>query len=83
MTLGSTVENIKNAGLQEFATHESERVNHAWRMLYPGLESEASLARQGAESGFLSLANGQYDIKLVQVRFGINPVAFYHTLQMS
>lgn len=71
----------------EIARHrqkaESEKVNQAWGLLYPALESEASLARQGAESGFLSLADGQYDIKVIQLRFGINPGSFYHALQMS
>lgn len=71
----------------EIARHrqkaESEKVNQAWGLLYPALESEASLTRQGAESGFLSLADGQYDVKVVQLRFGINPGSFYHALQMS
>jgi len=60
-----------------------EKVSAAWGALMPALESEASMARQGAESGFMSLSDGQYDLKLVQLRFGINPGAFYHTLQMS
>ncbi len=60
-----------------------EKVNAAWGALMPLLESEASLLRQGAESGFMSLSDGQYDLKLLQLRFGINPGAFYHTLQMS
>jgi outer membrane protein len=62
---------------------DAEKVNEAWGMLYPSLESQASLVRQGADSGFLSLTDGQYDIKIVQVRFGLNPGIFYHTLQMS
>lgn len=62
---------------------ESEKVNQVWGMLYPALESEASLSRQGAESGFMSLADGQYDIRVVQLKFGINPGSFYHALQMS
>jgi outer membrane protein len=62
---------------------DAEKVNEAWGMLYPTLESQASLSRQGADSGFLSLTDGQYDIKIVQVRFGLNPGAFYNTLQMS
>ncbi|MBP7734905.1 MAG: TolC family protein [Spirochaetes bacterium] len=62
---------------------ESEKVNQAWGMLLPVIESEASLTRQGAQSGFMSMAEGQYDIKIVQVKFGINPGMFYHSLQMS
>ena len=62
---------------------ESEKVNQAWGMLYPALETEGSIARQGAESGIMSLAEGQYDIRVVQVRFGINPGSFYHALQTS
>lgn len=77
----------KNNPDYEIARHrqkaESEKVNQVWGMLYPAIESEASLARQGAESGFLSLADGQYDVKVVQLRFGINPGSFYHGLQMS
>lgn len=60
-----------------------ESVNAAWGMLMPSLESEASLVRQGAESGFMALSDGQYDIKIVQLRFGINPGNFYHMLQGS
>lgn len=62
---------------------ESEKVNQAWGMLLPVIESEASLTRQGAESGFQSMVEGQYDIKIVQVKFGINPGMFYNSLQMS
>ncbi len=62
---------------------DAEKVNEAWGMLYPVIESQASLVRQGADSGFLSLADGQYDIKIVQVRLGLNPGMFYNTLQMS
>src|SRR3990172_2144581 len=62
---------------------DAEKVNEAWGMLYPVIESEAAMVRQGADSGFLSLTDGQYDIKIVQVRFGLNPGMFYNTLQMS
>jgi len=62
---------------------ESEKVNQAWGMLLPAIESEASLTRQGAQSGFMSMTEGQYDIKIVQVKFGINPGMFYNSLQMS
>ena len=60
-----------------------EKVRGAWGQLMPALESEASAARQYAENGFLSLSDGQYDIKFVQLRFGINPGVFYNTLESS
>jgi outer membrane protein len=62
---------------------DHEKVNQAWGMLYPIFESEVSLLRQGAESGFLSVSDGQYDIKIAQVKFGINPGMFYNSLQLS
>jgi outer membrane protein len=62
---------------------DSEKVNQAWGTLLPVIESEASMLRQGADSGFLSMSDGQYDIKIVQVKFGINPGMFYNALQMS
>ncbi|TFH41998.1 MAG: TolC family protein [Chrysiogenales bacterium] len=62
---------------------DKEKVNQAWGMLFPVLESEASLVRQGADSGFLSMTDGQYDIKVVQLKFGVNPGMFYHNLQIS
>ncbi len=60
-----------------------EKVDAAWGALMPALESEASLLRQNAESGPMSMTDGQYDLKLVQLRFGVNPGSFYHTLQLS
>lgn len=62
---------------------DAEKVNQAWGTLLPVIESEASILRQGAESGFLSMTDGQYDIRVVQVKFGINPGMFYNALQMS
>lgn len=62
---------------------DSEKVNQAWGTLLPVIESEASLHRQAADSGFLSMSDGQYDIRVVQVKFGINPGMFYNALQMS
>ncbi len=62
---------------------DSEKVNQAWGMLLPVIESEASMLRQGADTGFLSMTDGQYDIRVVQVKFGINPGMFYNALQMS
>jgi outer membrane protein TolC len=60
-----------------------EKVNGAWGQLWPNLESEASLLRQGAENGFMSLSDGQYDIKFVQLKFGVNPGIFYNSLRLS
>ena len=62
---------------------DSEKVSQAWGTLLPVIESQAALVRQGADSGFLSMSDGQYDIRLVQVKFGINPGMFYNALQMS
>ncbi len=60
-----------------------EKVNQVWGTLLPSLASEASAMRQGAEQGFMSLSDGQYDLKLVQLTFGINPGSFYHSLKGS
>ncbi|HOO70184.1 MAG TPA: TolC family protein [Spirochaetota bacterium] len=60
-----------------------EKVSAVWGQLMPAIESEASVVRQGAESGFMSLSDGQYDIKVAQLKFGINPGAFYQSLKQS
>lgn len=60
-----------------------ERVNTVWGQLMPVFESEASLMRQYGENGFMSLSDGQADIKFIQMKFGINPGMFYNTLQAS
>ncbi|MFC1669375.1 TolC family protein [Spirochaetota bacterium] len=60
-----------------------EKVNAVWGKLMPVLESEISMIRQYAENGFLSLSDGQYDIKVIQLTFGINPGMFYNSLKMS
>jgi outer membrane protein len=60
-----------------------EKINGVWGQLMPVLESEASMLRQGADSGPLSMSDGQYDIKIVQMRFGINPGYFYNSLKAS
>lgn len=54
-----------------------------WSQLMPTMEGEASILRQGADSGFLSLTDGQYDLRLLQVKFGINPGVFYNSLQAA
>ncbi|MFH0976882.1 MAG: TolC family protein [Spirochaetota bacterium] len=58
----------------------NEKVNAAWGQLWPVLESEASAMRQYAESGVMSLSDGQNDIKFIQLKFGINPGIFYNSL---
>ncbi len=60
-----------------------ENVNAVWGQLMPVLESEASVVRQYAENGSMSLSDGQSDIKFVQMKFGINPGIFYNSLQAS
>lgn len=60
-----------------------ERVNIVWGQLMPVFESEASLMRQYGENGFMSLSDGQADIKFIQMKFGINPGVFYNSLQAS
>ena len=64
-------------------TQAKERVNGEWGRLFPVLESEASATRQYAENGMMSLSDGQYDIRLAQVRLGFNPGVFYNTLAAS
>lgn len=68
---------------QQKLKQADEKIAQTWGMLYPAVESEASALRQYAESGFMSLSDGQYDVKFVQVRFGINPGNFYHSLSQS
>jgi outer membrane protein len=60
-----------------------EKVNAAWGQLMPVLESEISGTRQSAESGFMSLTDGQNEIKFIQLRFGVNPGIFYNSLRLS
>lgn len=60
-----------------------EKINAVWSQLMPVLESEASLVKQNAENGFMSLTDGQYDIKVIQLRFVINPGIFLNSLQLS
>lgn len=60
-----------------------EKINAVWGELFPVLESEAAMTKQYAEKGFMSLSDGQLDIKFVQLKFGINPGIFYNSLQLS
>ncbi len=71
----------KIAALKE--KEAKEKVNRAWGQLMPALESEISGSRQYAESGFMSLNDGQYDIRFIQLRFGVNPGVFYNSLKLS
>jgi outer membrane protein len=60
-----------------------EKVDAAWGQLWPVLESEASAMRQKAENGFMSMSDGQNEIRFVQLKFGLNPGIFYHSLRAS
>jgi len=44
---------------------QSEKVNEIWGQLLPVIETEASLARNDADMGMLSITEGQYDICLL------------------
>jgi len=82
--LAVALENNQEYKIARYRLGEArEKVRASWGQLMPVLESEASMLRQGAESGFLSLSDGQYDIKFVQLRFGINPGIFYNSLKLS
>ncbi|MBN1533056.1 MAG: TolC family protein [Spirochaetes bacterium] len=78
---------LKNNSEYRLSLHEQkiarEKVNEVWGTIFPSLESEAALIRQYAEMGLLSTSEGQYDIKVVQVKFGFNPGSFYHSLRAS
>ena len=60
-----------------------ENVNSVWGQLFPVLESELSAVRQHADKGMMSLSDGQLDVKLIQVGFGVNPGIFYNSLKAS
>ncbi|MBN2041315.1 MAG: TolC family protein [Spirochaetes bacterium] len=60
-----------------------EKVKAVWGQLMPVLESEASLIRQNAENGFMSLSDGQNEIRFIQMKFGLNPGIFYNSLKAS
>ncbi len=77
--LAVALENNQEYKIARYRLGEArEKVRASWGQLMPVLESEASMLRQGAESGFLSLSDGQYDIKFVQLRFGFYPGIFYN-----
>jgi outer membrane protein TolC len=60
-----------------------EEENRAWSALMPELSSEAALMRQSADSGFMSLSDGQYSLKFLQLQLAVNPGVFYHTLESA
>ncbi len=74
-------QDYKIASYQE--KEAKEKVNAAWGQLMPILESEVSVLRQKAENGFMSLSNGENDIKFVQLKFGLNPGIFYNSLKLA
>ncbi len=82
--VSTALENNHDYKLAVSRLNQSEKkVQAAWSQLVPVLESEAALTRQYAENGGMSLSDGQYDIKLAQMRFSINPGSFYNSLQLS
>jgi len=60
-----------------------ENVNSVWGQLFPVLESELSAVRQHADKGMMSLSDGQFDVKLIQIGLGVNPGIFYNSLKAS
>ena len=79
--LASALANNQEYRISRLRVRQSrERVNAAWGQILPAIESEASLLRQGADSGAMSLSDGQYDIRVAQLKFGVNPGAFYNSL---
>lgn len=82
--LASALANNQEYRISRLRVRQSrERVNAAWGQILPAIESEASLLRQGADSGAMSLSDGQYDIRVAQLKFGVNPGAFYNSLKLS
>jgi outer membrane protein TolC len=78
------LENNHDYKISELKLKEADqKVNAVWGELFPVLESEAAMTRQNAENGFMSLSDGQLDVKFIQMRFGINPGTFYNSLQLS
>lgn len=60
-----------------------KRVSSAWGAVLPVIESNATATRQSAESGFMSLSNGSYDIRVVQASLSVNPGIFYNALRAA
>ncbi len=67
----------------EMVEKAGEGINQAWGMLMPVLESEASVMKQGAETGFMSLSDGQNEVHFIQARLSVNPGIFYNTLKLT
>jgi outer membrane protein TolC len=65
------------------AGQAKERVNLAWSQLMPAIESEASASRQYAENGPMSLSDGMYDIRFLQMRLAVNPGAVKNSLEAA
>ena len=65
------------------AEQTKEKVTQAWGSLLPVIESQGSASRQYAESGIQALSDGAYDIRAVQVTFGVNPGALYHAVKIA
>jgi outer membrane protein len=60
-----------------------KKINQVWGDLFPTIESSAAATRQGAESGFSSMSDGSYDIRVVQASLTLNPGVFYNSLKIA
>ncbi|MDY6935658.1 MAG: TolC family protein [Spirochaetota bacterium] len=59
------------------------KVRETWGMLWPTLSTDIAYTRMGAETGFNSSIEGQYDIKFINGEIAVNPGIFYHSLKAS
>lgn len=60
-----------------------KRANQAWGDLMPVIESAGSLSRQGAESGFTSLSDGNNDVRFIQASLFVNPGVLYNSVRTA
>jgi len=77
---------INNGSYRQALAREraaEERVNAVWGQLLPAMESELSVQGQGADSGIQAMSDGAYDVRVLQMRFAINPGFFYNSLKSS
>jgi outer membrane protein TolC len=77
------LQNRELAAAGKRAEQTKEKVTQAWGSLLPVIESQGSASRQYAESGILALSDGAYDVRAVQVTFGVNPGATYHAVKIA
>jgi len=60
-----------------------EKMTQAWGALLPSIESQLSSTRQYAESGILTLSDGSYDFRLLQLTLGVNPGVLYNSVKIA